>query len=229
MSAAALWTGGKDSSLALYESRRLGCTILCLVTFVPCGAKFRAHPLDFLKYQSEALGLPHYTIRVDEPFTRSYRDAILSLKSRFGIDTLITGDIAEVDGFRNWIRMCSENSGVNVLTPLWHRNRVKLLNRLLELEFKVIFSCVKGPWFTEEWLGKRLTETLVRRLCELNAKTGLDICGEQGEYHTLVLDAPQFKKSIHVGSFSKQREGSLMYIKTKEITLREKHFTDLSK
>jgi hypothetical protein len=49
-----------------------------------------------MKYQDEALGLKHYMIEVKEPFKQSYRSAILSLKKRHGINTVITGDISVV-------------------------------------------------------------------------------------------------------------------------------------
>jgi uncharacterized protein (TIGR00290 family) len=221
-SAAVLWTGGKDSSLAFYEAELLGIRIECLVTFVPHGAKFRAHPLGFMKYQDEALGLKHYMIEVKEPFKPSYRSAILSLKERRGIDTVITGDISEVDSYPNWIVECCENSGVNVLMPLWKRDRLGLLRELLTLKLKVIFSCVKKPWFSEEWLGRALDEDSIKQLCEIKSKSGLDICGEGGEYHTLVLDGPQFKKSIHINAYSKHAENSLLFINIQSAVLGDK-------
>lgn len=220
--ATVLWTGGKDSSLSLYEAKLLGYEVRSLVTFVPSEAEFLAHPLGFMKYQAEALGLPHYTLEVSEPFKESYERAIHSLRERYGIDTLITGDIAQVDGYPNWIRECSEYSGINVLTPLWGSDRNELISRLLSYRFKVIFSCVKKLWFSDEWLGMRLDEDSLQRLRKINVEIGLDICGEQGEYHTLVLDGPPFKKSIHVGAYSKCEKDSLMYIDIQKVALQEK-------
>ena len=81
---------------------------------------------------------------------------------------------------------------------LWGCDRFELLNRLLSCKFRAIFSCVKKPWFTDEWLGKELNKDSLDKLGMINAKTGLDISGEQGEYHTLVLDGPPFRKSISI-------------------------------
>jgi len=220
--ATVLWTGGKDSSLAFYEAKLLGYAIRSLTTFVPCEPEFLAHPLSFMKYQAEALGLPHYTLEIDEPFKESYKKAILSLRERQGIATLITGDIAEVDGHPNWIRECSENSGIDVLIPLWGFDRRELIERLLSYKFKAIFSCVKKPWFTYDWLGRELDKYSLEQLCTINAKTGLDICGEQGEYHTLVLDGPPFQKRVHVGTYLKRTKDSLMYIDIQRVSLQKK-------
>lgn len=220
-SAAVLWTGGKDSSLALYEAKLLGYKIVGLITFVPREPVFLAHPINFMKYQAEALGLTYYTLEIDEPFKAGYEKAIYSLR-KSGIATLITGDIAEVDDHPNWIRECGRYSGVNVLSPLWGCGRYELINRILSYKFKVIFSCVKKPWFTDEWLGRKLDISCLEGLLTLSEMTGLDICGEQGEYHTLTLDGPIFQKSIVIDGYSKKAEGSLMYIDIQRMYLKNK-------
>jgi len=207
------WTGGKDSSLAFYEAERLGYRIGCLVTFAWNQEPFLAHPLEFILLQAEAMGLSHYKLNVSEPFEGGYEDALNLLKREHGIDTLITGDIGEVGGHNpNWLNDRAAHCNVDIIRPLWHVSSVELLNRLLALKFKVIFSCVKKPWFTEDWLGKELTNSTIQRLVELNRQTGLDICGEQGEYHTLATDGPQFKKRIRIQSYSKREQDSIMYI-----------------
>ncbi|MAE42942.1 hypothetical protein CMO93_04165 [Candidatus Woesearchaeota archaeon] len=231
--AAMLWTGGKDSSLALYEAKLLGYEVKSLVTFVPPGPEFLAHPISFMKYQAEAIGLPHYTLEVNEPFKASYESAIHSLRERHGIDILITGDIAEitadipnvnseVKNYPNWIIECSKYSDVKVLTPLWGIDRSKLIDRLLSYKFKVIFSLVKKPWFTIGWLGKEIDRNSLEELQNLSMKTELDVCGEQGEYHTLVLDGPLFKRSISIDKYSKEIKGSLIYIDIQKVSLKNK-------
>ena len=218
------WTGGKDSSLALHVAEeKLGCKVCCLVTFVPVQGGLVAHPLDFIGLQAQVLGVPHYVFDVDEPFDRSYEGAIASLRERQGIDTLVTGDIGEVAGHDpNWMVERGARSGVDVLRPLWHRERLDLLRELLALRFKAIFSCVKSPWFTDEWLGLELSQDLVERLRQMSERTGLDICGEQGEYHTLIVDGPEFKKRIQIESYSKRVEGSVMYMALENLRLSEK-------
>jgi diphthamide synthase (EF-2-diphthine--ammonia ligase) len=92
----------------------------------------------------------------------------------------------------------------------------------LELRFKVVFSCGKRPWFTDEWLGKELSTTTVQQLVEINQRTGLDICGEEGEYHTLALDGPQFKKRVRIELYSKRSSASVMYLALEKFRLEEK-------
>jgi diphthine-ammonia ligase len=211
--AAVLWTGGKDSVLALYEARLAGFIIVNLVTFIPEGADFLAHPLFIMKAQSQALNLPHRTITISEPFQENYEKAIAAIKIKYEVDTLVTGDISEVDGLPNWIQECSRPSGMKVFTPFWEKERGTILNRLLSFHFKVIFSGVKKPWLTDDWLGREMTVSSLEQLKVLGRETGLDLCGEQGEYHTLVLDGPGFGKRIEIKEYSKGIMNDLAYLK----------------
>ena len=146
--AAMLWTGGKDCSLALYEARRDGYDIRCLVTFAPPNPNFLAHPPAFIKLQAQALALPHHILFINEPFEQSYESALRNLRDEMGIETVITGDIAEVNGSPNWIRERSRPVGMKVHTPLWGRDRLILLQQQLASGFKVVFSCVNTRWLT---------------------------------------------------------------------------------
>jgi diphthine-ammonia ligase len=152
------WTGGKDCALALYEAQARGYDIQALVTFVPKEPHFLAHPLSLMTSQAQALGLPHVLLEITPPFKKSYKKALQSLKKQFGITAVITGDIAEVCGLPNWLTECSKSLGIDVVMPLWGRNRKQLVSKLIQHKFHVIFSGVKTPWFSSRWVGKRLDE-----------------------------------------------------------------------
>lgn len=175
--AAALWTGGKDCSLALHEARKSGLDVSELVTFAPPSPVFLAHPLPFLKRQAAAMGLRHRVITIRPPAEDGYTKAVKALR-REGIGTLVTGDIAEVGGRPNWMREVSRGTGIEVRTPLWGRDR-----RAVE-EFA---SLVPAP----------------------------DLCGENGEYHTLVLDGPIFKKALRLDAFDAGERDGMMYMEIK--------------
>ena len=207
-----LWTGGKDSSMALYEADQNGYCVRCLVTFAPPEPDFLAHPLGFIKMQARALVLPHYVLPVSAPFERSYETNLCRLRDEMGIDCVVTGDIAEVDGNPNWIRERSRPVGMSVHTPLWGRDRNALLRQLLERGFKTRFSCVKTRWFDESWIGRAVNDSAIAELRTIREQTGLDLCGEEGEYHTLVIDGPQFTRGIDIRSYSIRTADSLAYM-----------------
>ncbi len=217
--AAVLWSGGKDCALALREARRGGWSIRCLATFVPPDATFRAHPLDVMRRQAEAMGLEHVCIEIREPFDAAYHAGIERLRAERGVAALVTGDIAEVDGRPNWIRQCAAGTGVEVLTPLWHAPRETLLARLIGEGFVAMISAVRGPALTAEWLGRILDETAVTELRRLNAAHGLDPCGENGEFHTIVLDGPGFARRLTVADARPHRQGDLTYLEFGRVEL----------
>jgi uncharacterized protein (TIGR00290 family) len=217
--AAVLWTGGKDSALALYEARRAGYRVGGLVTFAPPERDFLAHPLAIMKLQAAALGLPHIVWPVREPFREGYEAGLCSLKETMGIDTVITGDIAEVDGQPNWIRERSRPVGMDVITPLWGRDRMELLQRLLALRFTVIFSCIKTRWLTADWVGRELDRAAIADLRAIRDRNGLDLCGEEGEYHTLVTDAPVFRRRLHIAASRVRERDDLAYLEIERAEL----------
>lgn len=214
----ALWTGGKDSCFALYEALSLGYQITSLITFTPPRPQFRAHPLHVMKYQAETLQLPHSTVEITEPFEDGYRLAFQVLKKQFGVSAVITGDIDEIQGHPNWIREYAAANDIETVTPLWKRNRSGLLEKLMVNNFKVIFSCVKRPWFDGDWLGTELNAGTVDRLHRLHEATGIDVCGENGEYHTIVLDCPLFQRKICVEDSSKESNDSLLYLNLRKLS-----------
>lgn len=222
MRAAVLWTGGKDSALAFYKARLAEYEIVSLLTFVPKKADFLVHPLSFMKYQAEAIGIQHHEEVVEVPLEDAYEKAIRSFREKYKIDALITGDIAEVNGQPNWIRQRCVNNNMEVIMPLWGADRYQAFKELLSHGFKGIISCIKKGCLNEEWLGKELDEKALGELLKISSRTGLDVCGENGEYHTLVTDGPMFKKRLLIGNYSKHENNSLMYIKPCNITFREK-------
>jgi uncharacterized protein (TIGR00290 family) len=220
--AAMLWTGGKDSALALYEALQSGWRVCCLVTFAPPEPKFLAHPLAFIQLQAKALELPHYVFSIHDPFAQSYETALGGLRDKMGVHTVITGDIAEVAGSPNWIRERSRPIGMNVRTPLWGRDRLALLRQLRGHGFQVLFSCVKTRWLGENWIGRELDDTAIADLRKVREQTGLDLCGEEGEYHTLVTDGPHFQRRIAIRSASTRANGALAHLEIHEMELLEK-------
>lgn len=218
---AMLWTGGKDSSMALYEAGQSGHCVRCLVTFMPPARNFLAHPLGFIELQARALALPHYVLPVREPFERSYESGLRWLREELGIDCVVTGDIAEVAGYPNWIRDRCRPVGMGVHTPLWGRDRGVLLRQLLDRGFRARISCIDTRRLDVSWLGRELDAAAIDGLQAIRDRSGLDLCGEEGEYHTLVVDGPQFTRGIDTRSCSIREAGSLAYLEIHEMELEQ--------
>lgn len=206
---AVLWTGGKDCALAFYKAQLAGHNITHLVTFTPKNPNFVAHSLLLIKEQVKNIGLPHLKILVTSPMKESYEDGIASLKNQYAIDTLITGDIDEIENHSNWIEERSKKSGMNVYNPLWKKNRKEVLNEIIHLNFNVIFTLVKKPFFNIDWVGRKIDLEAIKDLEKLE----VDLCGENGEYHTMVLNTPFFREKININSFQVKEKDHYYYLK----------------
>lgn len=147
-----------------------------------------------------------------EPYDEGYRRAIEYLRDSLGICTLITGDIGRVDGHENWVRQCAEPLGVEVRTPLWDIASEAALTRMVEAGFDAVISCVRTDVLGVDWLGTRLTRAALERLVHHCRQTGIDPCGEQGEYHTLVMDGPGFGHRIAPGPWRVGHNDGLAYL-----------------
>ncbi len=216
MKLAVLWTGGKDSALAAYLVSKMGHTIAGLITFVPRNPDFHAHDLSIINLQARAMGLSHQCVEVREPYKDGYTAGLKSLKDR-GIQGVVTGDIDLVDGLPNWICELSRPMGLPAIMPLWKQNGCFLLQTLLELKFKLVISY--GNKTMTDFVGRELDWKLYDDLLEQNGRHGVDVCGENGEYHSMVLGGPTFNGTIRLdyevdhhgdGKFIRIRSGRLV-------------------
>jgi len=209
--AAVSWSGGKDCNLALLRCLdREDIDTVALVCFHPPSPTFRAHPLKLQRLQAEALSLQYVMVEVNAArhegdFKRAYVEAIKSLKSNFGIDMIVTGDIDYVGSSKsNFIQEVCETAacGITCWLPLWQQNREVLIQEMLERQLKIIFSCVKSPHFDETWILKKLDKACFDELIQKREEdNSLDVCGENGEYHTMVVGGPHYKKEIELKDF----------------------------
>lgn len=205
--AAVSWTGGKDCNLALLRSVAAAdgdaLDVRALVCFHPPGvARFRAHPIWLQQRQAAALGLPLVMKEVDaSQHEGSYADAyaacVRSLARDLGVQVLVTGDIdlvgSSTTNFITDVCDACRAGGVDMRAwlPLWQQDRAALLDEMLRAGLDIRFSCVKSPHFSAAWVGRRLDADAVAEMAKRGA-AGLDLTGENGEYHTMVVGGPHF-------------------------------------
>ena len=117
---------------------------------------------------------------------------MIRLKEEYQLTHVIFGDI-DLQAHRDWEEKVCTNAGLTAVLPLWQQDRKKLVLQMLEAGIEaIIVSC--NETMGERFIGKTVTAELVEELESM----GIDACGENGEYHTLVLDCPLFSKRIQV-------------------------------
>lgn len=194
--AAVLWTGGKDSCLALLAARER-FDVRSLVTFVPDPPRpFLAHPQEAMRAQAAALGLPHRSLPVGSSCAEDYDRGIDQLAAE-GIAVLVTGDMDRVDGQENWIVERARDV-VSVERPLWQMDRAVALRSILGLGLQVVCTLARDDRFAPTIAGRRFDTELVDELLARHGVDGFDACGENGEYHTCVLFASGFDHALQL-------------------------------
>lgn len=221
MKVAASWSGGKESCLAYHKAVAQGHEVALLLTFILNDWPSLCHPISIMSLQSEALGIRHLTFKVREPYMEGYREAIANLAREEGIEGIVTGDIW-IDDHRRWMENVCSGLPVIPIMPLWGTSAAQLLSEVVSEGFKAVFTCVKEPWFNEKWLGRQLDRECLEELGYLHRKFGIDLCGESGEYHTMVLDGPTFKEAIGIEESSEEKKNSTFLLRVHRLSLQRK-------
>ena len=190
----ASWSGGKDSTLALYRMVHGGHLCSSLLTMLDeTGESSRSHGLSpqMLTAHAEALGIPILMANASwESYEAQLKKSIELFKAQ-GIVHGVFGDI-DLEPHREWVERVCRESGVTEHEPLWRGNRRELVREFLGAGFQAILVVVSKERIPAEFLGRQFDENLVQ---ELEAM-GIDSCGESGEFHTFVYDGPLFHHAI---------------------------------
>jgi uncharacterized protein (TIGR00290 family) len=190
------WSGGKDSCFALMKAIDQGFTPKVLLNVLNEDGKIsRSHgiPSDILQAQANAAGLPIHLIKSSwKDYEPNFINALQALTSQYELQHAVFGDI-DLQAHRDWEENVCAEANLTAQLPLWKQHRKDLVLQMLNCGIQtMIVSC--NELMGEKFLGKTLTEALIYELEEL----GIDACGENGEYHTLVLDCPLFHNELNV-------------------------------
>ena len=198
LAVASSWSGGKDSCLASYKAMRQGYRVKNLLNFISRESRrgcFHGIENKLMQMQADALGISliqEETTADMQEYEKEFKMAIAKIKSS-GIERIVFGDIY-LDEHKEWVdRVCSE-VGVQPLEPLWNQPAVDLAREFVRLGFKAIIVSAQADKFDQNFVGKEVNADLIDEL----VSRGICPCGENGEFHTFVLDGPIFKNKIEI-------------------------------
>jgi arCOG00187 universal archaeal metal-binding-domain/4Fe-4S-binding-domain containing ABC transporter, ATP-binding protein len=202
MKAAVLFSGGKDSTLAVYKAMEDGWQVEYLLSMHsenPHSYMFHVPNIHLTQLLSQAMEVPLIQAETPGEKEKELEDlkyALSNLKNN-GVEAIFTGAIhseyqkSRIDG------LCKE-IGLESIAPLWHRDPLGYMQEVVELGFEVIITSVSAEGLDKSWLGRVVDEDLLDELKVLNEKYGLHMAFEGGEAETLVLDGPLFKKRLNI-------------------------------
>ncbi|MGB8218337.1 MAG: diphthine--ammonia ligase [Candidatus Methanoperedens sp.] len=196
MKLAALISGGKDSSFAIFKALQEGHEVTDLITIKPANEDsymFHSANIHLTDLISLSSGIP-LTV---ETSTGEKEKELADLKkalSRVKVDGIAVGAI-ESEYQASRVRRICEELGLEMYAPLWHKEPEELLREMIKyMDIRMVKVAAAG--MDESWLGRRFDEKMIEGLKALHNKYRVHIAGEGGEYESLVLDAPYYRKRI---------------------------------
>ena len=223
MRVAVLVTGGKDSALALYRALKQDDEVRYLVTMLPQREDswmFHSLNIHLTDLFAEAVGIPlvkSETPGIKEMEVKDLKDLLATLD----VEGVVSGTISSQYQKKRIDKICRELN-LESIAPLWHENPIKLLKEVISLNLEVVIVGVYEYGFDQSWLGRRIDSAAIRDLAGLNKKYQVSVVGEGGEYETLVLDAPFFRKKIKLLQVEKAWEDHSGHLLVKEAELVDK-------
>lgn len=211
----ASWSGGKDCCLALNRTVKSGKDVRCLANMVTNnGKRSCSHGINaaVIKKQAEALCIPI----AQRPTTGdNYEEVFTNTLKDFAKDGITSGVFGDIDfnAHREWIERVCGNAGMKAYLPLWLEDQSKLMAEFIAAGFKSVVVAVKAELLGPEALGRVIDDDFLAWIAGLNKD--ITPCGEAGEFHSLVVDGPLFKKRLAL-------------IQTEKVTRGEHHFLDIS-
>ncbi len=191
---ALMWSGGKDSALALDRAVRRGLEVERLVSFYDSTTRrvrFHATRVEMLEAQAASVGIRLRAI----PTTWGEMEATLKHElatlREDGFTGVVFGDIHLAD-VRAWYEDRVTAAGLQHIEPIWSEPPELLLDEFIASGGRAVITCVELAKLDEAWLGRVIDERFASEI----GTTGADPCGENGEYHSFAFAGPVFKKPL---------------------------------
>lgn len=223
MRVAALCSGGKDSAYALWLALKRKHEVAQIVAMIPKREDswmFHYPNIELIDLFAECVDLPVMRAETSGQREQELEDLKRALRG-LDIRGVVSGAVASNYQRSRIDRICQE-LGLAHIAPLWGREPEGLLREMLGAGFDVIITSASAYGFDESWLGRKLDEEALRDLMELSRKYEVSPIGEGGEYESLVLDAPFFRKRIEIVESKRIWRGDSGYLLVKKARLVEK-------
>jgi ABC transporter with metal-binding/Fe-S-binding domain ATP-binding protein len=225
---AALYSGGKDSTFAIYRAGEMGHEVVCLITMHPIAddSPLFHYPNSWVtKYLADAMQIPvmEFTMKdkSKDDEIKALEEAIAQAKSRYGIQGIVYGGIASNYQKRAFEEICGRQ-GLAAVAPLWNVEPLKYMNELLRRGFKIMIVGVSAMGLGKEWLGKKLDKKSLAGMAALAKMYGFNLTFEGGEAETLVIDCPLFSKKLRINAATTHWDGQRGIFEIRDVSLVEK-------
>jgi uncharacterized protein (TIGR00290 family) len=205
-----MWSGGKDSALALNRARAAGLNVARLINFYDSATgrvRFHATPVTMLHAQAAAIGIELNAIGTPWPEMEARLETELRALRAEGFAGVVLGDIHLAD-VRAWYEERVRAAGLEHVEPLWGEAPLALVGEYVRSGGRAVVTCVDTARLDPAWLGRIVDERFVTDI----ATAGVDPCGENGEFHTFAFAGPAFARPVEWRLGDRRAEGVFIQV-----------------
>lgn len=220
--AAVSWSGGKDSCFAYYKALQAGHKAKYLFNTISDDFhRVRFHGVDRGVIQKQADVLAIQLLQRETAADQYEVDYIESLRylKRQNIDGLICGDIHLAHSL-TWAKKVTRKAQLQLFEPLWSKKPEDIFQEFLAAGFEAVVVSTQASLLDAGWVGRKLDQTFLE---DIKQHRNIDICGENGEYHTLVLNGPIFRQKINITASQKVFRSGYWFLDIQNYQLQQKN------
>lgn len=228
MKLAALYSGGKDSTFAISCAQDLGHRVACLITMHPIAddsALFHYPNSWVTEYLADAMQIPLMGFQVSgrskEDEMKAIEEAIVQVKSLYGIDGIVHGGISSNYQKQAFEQVCVRQR-IAAVAPLWNSEPERYITELVKRGFRIIIAGVSTMGLDEGWLGRELDKEAIAKLVSVSKKCAFNLTFEGGEAETLVIDCPLYWKKLQINAATTYWDGQRGIFEIRDVALVEK-------
>lgn len=202
MKSAILFSGGKDSIIALYEALNRNEDVQYLLSMKSANDEsymFHVPNIHLTTLLAEALDIKLMLVPTNGVKEKELEDLKLAFQKlkNLGIETIYTGALYSIYQ-KSRIEKLGKELDLKIISPYWHVDELEYIRKIVSVGFKIIISSVAAYGLDESWLGRLIDDEAIDELVKLNEKYKINIAFEGGEAESLAIDGPIFKKRIKI-------------------------------
>ena len=213
MKLAALFSGGKDSTYAIYLAKKLGHSVDVLLTLYPHSSESHLlhYPnIEFTQLQAKSMKIPQLIEKThsddSENESKKLNNLISLAKEKYSIDGIVHGGILSEYQKDNFSLICEKNH-LKIISPLWNKEPESYMKELLNENFEYIISTVSSAGLNDSWLGRIIDKNGLDELQKLQKKFRFNLNFEGGEAETFVTNCPLFEKRLLIQDSTTEWDG----------------------
>jgi len=213
MQLVALFSGGKDSTFAIYLAQKMGHAVKCLVTVMTLSADSHLlhHPnVSATKLQAKAMKIPQILLESKSDNTQAelelLKQGLIQAKKEYSVEGVVHGGILS-EFQKTKFEKIAQELGLEVIAPIWKKDQKQYMKELLDSGFEFMISAVSCDGLDESWVGKKITQQNLDELIQKSEKSKFNLSFEGGEAETFVTNCPIFSSQIEIIQYEKFWDG----------------------